>query len=59
MDIKGKFKKLQAGEEVKCSNCENGLYRPVGIGYDDLKKCHQFKCDMCDNYMCETVKLVL
>ncbi len=59
MDIIKNFKKLHASEEVRCSNCEKGFYRPVGSGYEDLKKCHQFKCDECGDYMCETVKLIL
>ena len=37
------FKKLRAGEEVKCPKCKTGVFRTK----HDPKISHYFKCDNC------------
>ena len=38
------FKKLRSGEEVKCPECQDGIYRTES---HDPKKAQYFECDKC------------
>lgn len=56
MDINtmDKLKKLNNGQDVECSMCNNGHYRPIGGSYEN---CHHFKCDNCGEMIIATKKL--
>ncbi len=57
MDKLDKYKRLINGEQVKCSICNEGYFKPM---YNvDVKICTHFKCDKCGGYFIATKKLIL
>lgn len=45
---KSLIEQLNAGEEVKCSQCKEGVYKPFNPKF---KINHAFVCDKCGNHI--------
>lgn len=41
-------KELRSGKAVKCLECHQGVYKPVGT---TAQKAHCFKCDKCGDHV--------
>ena len=40
--------RLLNGEEVRCTECERGIYKPFT---KNIKSCHDFICNNCNNHI--------